>query len=152
MIQRIQTLYLALALIITGLLFTMDLAQLANETGLFTLTVDGIYSVNETNAMVMPAYALMALLITNLLLLFVTIFLYKKRILQIRLCGMGLALLAGLSGMIYYWGKTAAKELGAELSFSWAIVLPIIAMVLVFLAMKAIGKDEALIRSIDRIR
>lgn len=152
MIQRIQTLYLVLALIITGVLFTMDLAQLANETGLFTLTVDGIYSVDETNALVMPAYALMALLITNLLLLFVTIFLYKKRILQIRLCGMGLALLAGLSGMIFYWGKTASKELGAELSFSWAIVLPIIALVLVFLAMKAIGKDEALIRSIDRIR
>jgi ABC-type dipeptide/oligopeptide/nickel transport system permease subunit len=65
---------------------------------------------------------------------------------------MGLALLAGLSGMIFYWGKTASKELGAELSFSWAIVLPIIALVLVFLAMKAIGKDEALIRSIDRIR
>lgn len=152
MIQRIQTLYLVLALIITGVLFTMDLAQLANETGLFTLTVDGIYSVDETNALVMPAYALMALLITNLLLLFVTIFLYKKRILQIRLCGMGLALLAGLSGMIFYWGKTASKELGAELSFSWAIVLPIIALVLVFLAMKAIGKDEALIRWIDRIR
>lgn len=152
MIQRIQSLYLFLALIITGVLPTMDLAQLANETGLFTLTVEGIHSVNETNTLVMPAYALTALLITNLLLLFATIFLYKKRILQIRLSGMGLALLAGLSGMIFYWGKTGARELGAELSFSWAIVLPIIALVLVFLAMKAIGKDEALIRSIDRIR
>lgn len=152
MLQRIQTLYVLLAFAITAALFSMDLAQFANETGLFRLTADGIYTIDADNRLVMPTQALTILLVVAELLLLVIIFLYRKRILQIRLCGMSLGLLIGLSVMIYYFGKTASKELGAELSFSWAIVLPLIAMVFVFLAIKAIGRDEALVRSIDRIR
>lgn len=152
MLQRIQTLYLLLAFAITAALFSMDLAQFANETGLFRLTADGVYTIDADNRLVMPTQALTILLVVAELLLLVIIFLYRKRILQIRLCGMSLGLLIGLSVMIYYFGKTASKELGAELSFSWAMVLPLIAMVFVFLAIKAIGRDEALIRSIDRIR
>lgn len=152
MLQRIQTLYLLIAFAITAALFSMDLAQFANETGLFRLTADGIYTIDADNKLVMPTQALTILLVVAELLLLVIIFLYRKRILQIRLCGMSLGLLIGLSVMIYYFGKTASKELGAELSFSWAMVLPLIAMVFVFLAIKAIGRDEALVRSIDRIR
>lgn len=152
MIQRIQSLYLLVALVITSVLFSMDLAKLANETGLFRLTVDGVYSIDSEVRLVMPAYALTSLLIADVALLLIIIFLFRKRILQIRLAAMGMVLLAGLSGMIYYFGKTASKELGAELSFTWAIVLPLVSMVLVFMAIKAIGRDEALIRSIDRIR
>ncbi len=152
MLQRIQTLYLLIAFAITAALFSMDLAQFANETGLFRLTADGVYTIDADNRLVMPTHALTILLVVAELLLLVIIFLYRKRILQIRLCGMSLGLLIGLSVMIYYFGKTASKELGAEHSFSWAMVLPLIAMVFVFLAIKAIGRDEALIRSIDRIR
>lgn len=152
MLQRIQTLYVLIALGLTSILFYSDLALMANETGLFRLTFTGVFTIDAENQLVMPAHALLALLLVSTLLLLVIIFLYRKRILQIRLCGMVLGLLAGLSGMIYYFGKTASKELGTELSFTWAIVLPIISMVFIFLAIKSIGKDEALIRSLDRIR
>lgn len=152
MLQRIQSLYLLLALILTSLLFSMDLAQLANETGLFRLTFSGLYAIDAENKLIVSTYYISALLIISDLLLFIAIFLFSKRILQIRICGMLLALLAGLSGIIYYIGKTASKELGAELHFSWALVFPLIALIFVYLAIRAIGKDEALIRSIDRIR
>lgn len=152
MIQRIQSLYLLIALSAISILFFTDLAQFANENGLFRLIYDGVYAIDAENKMVMPAYALLSLLLVTILLLLVLIFMFRKRILQIRLSGMALGLLAGVWGMIYYFGKTASKELGAEHSFTWAMVLPLIAMVFVFFAIKAIGKDEALIRSLDRIR
>ncbi len=152
MIQRIQTLFLLIALALTSALLFMDLALLANETGLFKFKFNGIFAVDATNSLVMPTYALTILLVVTLTLLAFIIFLFSKRILQIRLCGIALGLLFGLSGLIYFLGKSASKELGAELSFSWAITLPLISMVFVFMAIKAIGKDEALIRSIDRIR
>jgi len=152
MIQRIQSLYLLVALAAISVLFFTDMAQFANENGLFRLIYDGVYAIDAESNMVMPAYALLSLLIATILLLLIVLFLYKKRILQIRLCGMALGLLAGIWGMIYYFGKTASKELGAEHSFTWAMVLPLVAMVFVYLSIKAIGKDEALVRSLDRIR
>jgi hypothetical protein len=38
------------------------------------------------------------------------------------------------------------------ISFKTGAVLPLVAIVIDWLAIRAIGKDEALIRSIDRIR
>ena len=152
MIQRIQTLYLLIALSAISILFFTDLALFANENGLFRLIYDGVYAIDAENKMVMPAYALLSLLVVTIILLVVVIFLFRKRIIQIRLSRMALGLLAGIWGMIYYFGKTASKELGTEHSFTWAMVLPLIGMVFVYFAIKAIGKDEALIRSLDRIR
>jgi hypothetical protein len=37
-------------------------------------------------------------------------------------------------------------------SFNIAVVFPLIAIILDYLAIRNIGKDEALVRSIDRIR
>jgi hypothetical protein len=40
----------------------------------------------------------------------------------------------------------------AQISFKISILFPIVAIILDYLAIRGIGKDEALIRSIDRIR
>jgi len=141
-----------MALAITAILFFTDLAIFTNENGLYRLAYDGVYAMDAENKLVMPAYALLTLLVATELLLLVVIFLYRKRILQIRLCGMGLGLLIGLWGMIYYFGKTASREMGTEHSFTWAMIVPLISLVLVYMAIKYIGKDEALVQSLNRIR
>jgi hypothetical protein len=41
---------------------------------------------------------------------------------------------------------------GAQISFKTGVVLPLVAIILDYLAIRGIKKDEALIRSIDRIR
>lgn len=154
MIQRIQSLFLLCALILTGSLFFLDLAQLATADSLYTLTNKGIVLTGATDIVqvAMPALALNLLLIVTVVVTTVSIFLYKRRLLQIRLCGLNLGLLLGVSVMIFFFGKMAASELNAELSFNWPLVAPLVSMVLVFLAIRAIGKDEALVRSLDRIR
>ncbi len=155
MIQRIQSLYLLIAAILTGSLFFLTMAEMASIKEVYELTWQGIYKTGavEMPELVMPAWALSILTVLATTLSLITLFIFKKRMVQIRLCSLNLGLLLGLSGMIFYMGKTGAKELGAsELSFNWPLVLPLVAMVLVFLALRAIGKDEALVRSMNRIR
>ncbi|NLA23333.1 MAG: DUF4293 domain-containing protein, partial [Bacteroidales bacterium] len=53
--------------------------------------------------------------------------------------------------MLLYLFMTG-KSLEAKVHFKIFIAFPIISAILLWLAMRAIGKDEALIRSIDRIR
>ena len=152
MIQRIQTVYLFLALLFTGSLFFLDMAQLASVDSTYLLNFQGLVEASKPTELLMPATALSILLALAVALTFITIFLYKKRLLQIRLCALNLGLHAGLSIMIFYFGKTAARDFQAELSFDWPLVLPLAALILIFLALRAIGKDEALIRSLNRIR
>lgn len=152
MIQRIQSVYLFFALIITGSLFFLNMAELATASEGYVLTYKGVFASGETSILALPALALNILLLMAVLITGVTIFLYKKRMLQIRLSALNMGLHAGLSVMIFYFGKMAAKELQAELSFNWPLVLPLISLILIFLAMRSIGKDEALIRSLNRIR
>lgn len=153
MIQRIQSLYLLLALLLIESLFFMDMALFASDNTNYILTHLGIFEITSKGMnMVMPSIALNILLWITSIALVVTIFLFKKRVLQIRIAGLSLGLLAGLTGLIFFFGKSGAKELSAELSFTWSIIFPIIAIVLVIMAIRAIGKDEALVKSLDRLR
>jgi hypothetical protein len=153
MIQRIQTVYLLLALFLTGDLFFINLANLASETATYNLLYSGIEEVSSIpSTTVMPANALTILLGMTVLLITIIIFMFKKRLLQIRIAGLTLGLLVGLSGLIFYFGKAGAKELAAEVSYTPAIVLPLIAIIFIIMAIRAIGKDEALVKSLDRIR
>lgn len=155
MIQRIQTVYLLLSAALTGSLLFLTIAHLTGDDGLYELTWRGLYQIEAGSnpELIMPTWALSILTAATTLLSLITLFLYKKRIVQIRLCALNLGLLAGLSGLIYFLGKSIGKEIGAtDISFNWPLVLPLVALVLTIMAIRAIGKDEALIRSLNRIR
>lgn len=87
-----------------------------------------------------------------LLITVVTIFLYKRRMLQIRLSTFNIILLVGLQGLMFYYIKMAQKAVTADFSFTFFFVFPIVSAILVFLALRAIARDEALVRSLDRLR
>ena len=154
MIQRKQTIYLLISVILTGTMFFIPLAKFVNTTGNYVLNLRGIYSTNATgaNSLEMGTYPLIILAGLATLISIITIALYKKRVLQIRLCGINTALLAGLTGFVFYFGHTISKAIEATVSYELCVVFPLIALVLNILALIAIGKDEALIKSLNRIR
>ena len=85
----------------------------------------------------------------------VNIFLFKKRQLQVRLCGIEGVLLLGVIVFIVIYYFLAERFLGAAVSsqvFGWASPMPIVSVILTLLAGRAIYKDEVLVRSLDRIR
>ena len=95
-------------------------------------------------------WALFAILLVVAVLAFVTIFLFKKRMLQIRLTIFSSVVLIGyylaLVGMVFM--------LADDTSFtpSWSVCLPFVAIILNWLAIRGIGADEALVKAYDRLR
>jgi len=131
MIQRIQTLFLLAA---TGLLFSMFFANMAyfnTET------------IKYTN---IPT--LLIMLIVTFTLSFITIFLYRHRILQIRISVLNSLIMLGFQGWILW--MFFSKETAS--AFSITAVFPIVAAILTFLAIRYIARDEAMVRSTSRLR
>lgn len=150
MIQRIQTVFLLVAVLLTGSLFFLNLADFGADQ--YKLIYRGIYPLAENSEVTMPTLALAILIAISTLAGLINIFLYKKRMLQIRLCGLNMGVMLGISVMIWYLGYQGGKELAVDVSYNLPLVFPLIGIVMLFLAMRAIGKDEALIKSMDRIR
>ena len=86
------------------------------------------------------------------LLACISIFLYKNRILQMKFCLFnGLMLLAFYPiFFLYLWVN--GKSLAATSSLAAALVIPLVAVILEYMAYRKINQDEQLVRSADRIR
>ncbi|SMO38222.1 protein of unknown function [Saccharicrinis carchari] len=153
MIQRIQTIYLLLALGFGVSMFFAPQITFAADT-LYMLNYKGINAIEAMeNSKSISAVALTILLGLTPIVSLSAILLYKKRLLQIRLCAANIGLLIGTTVLIYYFGTVGTKELPADdLSYHLSTVFPIVGAILNFLALRAIAKDEALVRSMDRIR
>ena len=147
MIQRIQTVYILLSAILIGLLLTLPFAEIAYNDQLYLFDIRGIIRNGTVQENGLPV----ALFIVLILLLHVfAVFIYKKRILQIRVLVFSILFMLGLFGLFYFFTYYSFDD--AQISFKTAVVFHLIAVILDYLAIRNIGKDEALIRSIDRIR
>ena len=152
MIQRIQSLYLlaAAALMITAVF--APLAYFVAGVEEFELYAFALKSETVSHStMYMGIIVALAAIVP-----LVTIFLFKNRQLQIRLCAVELVLLLGsiVFMAIYYYLSNrmfAQLEFHAQ-GFRIAIIFPLIAIILDYPAMRAIFHDEMLVRSLDRIR
>lgn len=152
MVQRIQTVYLLVATILIGSVFAYPLAELLGADGqLFIFKFNGLKIENEEGLYLLTIPPIILLGITTLIPL-VSVFLYKKRIIQMRLNSFNIILLIGYVGLNYYYIQNFSKQLDGVVSYQIAAIFPFIAAVITYLAIRAIGKDEALIRSMDRIR
>lgn len=144
MIQRIQSVYLAVAglLGIISLFFNLN-SKISEDGETITPFSHGYLSCDESSNIY---YGLLVIIIA--LVLFSTIFLYKKRKNQIMLSRISLALLIiNMTTFIYLF-----SSYGNNTNINFTSTFPIIQIILVFLALRAIKKDEELIRSVDRIR
>ncbi len=147
MIQRIQTVYIFISALLIVSLMKLTFAELSVNNELYTFVAKGIYNGEE---LIFNGIAIFVFIPVIALLHFLVIFLYKKRILQIRILVFSIVLLLGLFGLFFYFSYAGFD--GAKIAFKIPVVFPIVAAILDFLAIRAIGKDEALIRSLNRIR
>ncbi len=135
MLQRIQSLYLLVAAVCSGVLsFT---------TYLLVLEGTVVYAIDSISYV--------ALFQGSALLSLISIFLFKSRQTQFVLGRLNIILNFILLGLFVFRllnlpGGPANPEKGIGL------LLPIFSIVLLALANKAIKKDEALVKSVDRLR
>lgn len=137
MLQRIQTIYLILAFVATGVLpFVFPLWIIA----------DG----KEYYFMHNQLYIVLFGLSTTLSLL--SIISYKKRQNQFVMGRLNIILNLILLGLFVYRSLNLSGETPAVSEKGIGMFLPIVAIVLLVLANKAIKKDEDLVKSVDRLR
>lgn len=156
MLQRIQSLYLLVALVSVLLLFFIPLAEVMSpDSQLFHIRISGIFRISHEEAELINNYwwPLLILVIVILFLITSAIFLYRKRILQMRFCILTILLSAGLIGLLFYQMSYAFRSIGVmEHQYRLTLIMPLIIIISAGLAFRAIQKDEELVRSIDRIR
>lgn len=152
MIQRIQTVYLLLSALCMYLTFVFDYATLDLVTEKLQFNNSGIIF-QEKNLISIP-FSIVAALIGTLSL--GTIFLFRKRQLQLRLGRLSYILHLFVIVAIFFAADNAVKALPApeavRVSYDVGFYLPVAALAFLFLANRSIKKDEELVRSLDRLR
>lgn len=154
MLQRIQSLYLLVAFALLVAVNFFPLAWIKVGDDLLTLSSLGVevgsgaeYAGTEIFAWLLPVISVVAIAFT--VLAFVG---YKNRISQMKRC-----VYAILSIIAYYVAFGAAiwdlQQVAGEFpNPALAGEFPLIALIFIFLAGRAIKRDEDLVRSVDRIR
>lgn len=153
MLQRIQTVYLLIIVALTVAMLFLPLAVLQSSDQLLLFDAFGVSTMTAQPELIYPTWGLFALTAIIALLAFLTIFLFKKRMLQIRICIFNGLLMLGIYGMVAFFIWNLKGQMG-EVTFSikFALSFPIISLILDYLAIRNIGADEALVRSLDRLR
>lgn len=147
MIQRIQTIYLLISAILVGLLLALPFAEIAKDGVIYLFNFKGILldGTLKENGLAIPILIVLILAFHGF-----AIFSFKNRIKQVRIVVISMLLILCLLGLFFFY--TYYSFSGAVISFKISIVFPLIAIILDYLAIRGISKDEALIRSLDRIR
>lgn len=154
MLQRIQTVYLLIITVLTALMLFMPLAVLQTGDAFFNFDVFGVNTISPEPELIYPTWGLFVLTALISLLALITIFLFKKRMLQIRFCVFNAILMLGFYGFFGYLIYVMKQQYGADLSVSvrFALSFPLISLILDYLAIRNIGADETLVRSLERLR
>jgi hypothetical protein len=143
MIQRIQTVYLLLTSVISGvLIFVFNLWETIKQE----IFVVDLFSREAITLKVIPF-----MFFASALLALIAIFLFKNRKLQFVFGRIIILINLFLLGLLIYLslnlsGEASVSEKGI------GMFLPVLAILFIVLANKAIKKDEDLVKSVDRLR
>lgn len=136
MIQRIQSVWLLLAAIAAALTFKLEYFSGIN------LQHPVLYKITAAEN-----FPILLLTVAVSALALITIFLYKNRTLQLRLCVLGIVLEAVLIFLYYTQVKTYTDG-----TYSiWAILHGLVVL-LFFLAARGISRDKKIINDSNRLR
>jgi hypothetical protein len=152
MIQRIQTLFFLLSALAAGLmLFNPLLGIDLPDGGRAILFADGVKDAGS-GKVVVQAFPLLALIAIITLISIVTVFLYKKRMLQMRLTVYNLVLLVGLIVLGYYYARQGVKETGGTMELTYYTIMPVVAFILSLLGWRGVRRDYLMLKAVERIR
>lgn len=135
-IQRWQSVFLLLSAVMMGI---------------FTFTPFAQVSIDNTTLCISSHNSSIPYLVLNILidiLTLISIFLYKnlKQQKSITLITILLTIASIVSGILL------AKSIGSDVNWNWTCCLPILSIILLFMAHSRMRADERLLKSYDRIR
>ena len=149
MIQRKQTVFLFLAAVFGVLALCMQLATVSYE-GLTTYRIFSLCAIWQRGARSFVPSPLFILMLLSTTLSVCTIFIYKRRPLQAKLCMVNIFVI-----LLWYISMiVVSKQLSPDaMNFQMEIAssFPAVMAILLFMARKGILADEKLVSAADRI-
>ena len=168
MIQRIQTIYLILTIVFTFLLIKFPVIEnVLRASEEYRENVENLFSQSEPSSLsgkkeyamintihLYNVWQLLTLAILSILVSCATIYYFKKRPLQIKLCAVNLLIIICFYIILGWYYGTLQPEFpaNATVSLKWTVIIPAVNIALIGLAVRAILKDEALVKATDRLR
>lgn len=151
MIQRKQTIFLLLALIALIACLCMRLGAWEPKGMGADTVLTNFCLIDGSGTWSFSAIPLAIILLLSVVIAGAAIFCFKNRPLQAKLCTTGILAMVVWTG---YAGAYVLTGAPADMTFhlGYGCVLPLVALVLFWLARRGILADEALVRSADRIR
>lgn len=183
MIQRIQSFYLVLVVVGIVLMFQFPIAtytattpngdisaalQLTNTKSIQTDDMMDYHFVGDDTVTMPGKWILSVVSILVGAISLVCIFLYKNRVLQMRVVAFAFLFNVVLIFLIFFWAINGTGGNGGYLKalqdlhittdtiavnmWTPGTIIPIVTLVLLYLAQRAIKKDEMKVRAADRLR
>ncbi len=150
MIQRVQSVYLALAILLLVLSCCMPLATFTPADMQFPLRMHALVVVsNGTIVSWLPTTLLTIIIVTEVLLV-TALLSYKRRRRQMTLCSIATAL--ECLWIVAYVLLCIDYHSYGTVRVTVAAAFPVVAIVVTVLARRGVKRDEALVRAADRIR
>ena len=150
MIQRIQTVYLLLAVAALLACLCLPIGCLEPQ-GMGTATLwYNLGLLGEQGFVTHPIPFVGLVVAAGFSLL--TIFQYRRRALQMRLCVVGIVLCLLWYGYYAFSALASLPTGGVTFHLRFAACLPLVAIILLALARRGVKADDKLVKSMDRIR
>lgn len=157
MIQRIQSIFLLLA---SGASFSMFGLPFADIEGVQGGTVAGLNVLEDLVFNLQDNIGLLILAIVTGGIAFLTIFLFKNRTLQMKLCTLTIVaniILVVLAGVLFYQemdliDTVKNTDTSYYMDVEYGVLAPFLAIIFTVLANRGIKKDDKLVKSMDRLR
>ena len=152
MIQRIQSVYLLLVTILLVVAICLPVGQYIGMDGVTTHIFKPL-GVTLANGTFQSTWGLFGILLLSAIIAFCTIFLFRNRMLQVRMTIFSSLLLIGYYIAFFVFMFMLKNDLDAmNFQLGWALCLPVICIILNYLAFRAIYRDELMVKAADRLR
>jgi hypothetical protein len=160
MIQRVQTIYLFFTAVLTGLTAFFDLAiYYSADIEIYKYNIFEVVAIGYGESFVPGNWIVQVVLVAiSMLLALFIIFKYKNRKLQLKLGQLNYLFLVSIVLSVYFSVKNLANllplsEIENLKPVYWiGFYMPVAAIAFQFLANRGIKKDEALVKSVERLR
>ncbi len=156
MLQRIQSVLLAIVVVLGVVFSFIPVLEFSGYESTYLMNAYKTIKIltGEVVAKNMGVGVLQGLVI---LISVIVIFLFKNRGLQMKLAKLNILLLALQIAAIVFYSDTARTAIGANagdviVSYKFGCIIPVISLILTYLAIRFIKKDDELVRSADRLR
>ncbi|MDB4534502.1 DUF4293 domain-containing protein [Vicingaceae bacterium] len=157
MIQRIQTIFLALVVLLGITASFLPVMNFTSEGVTYTMNLYKTVLAEDLSNILTKNMGVGAMQGIVILVALAAIFLFKNRSLQIKIGKLIILLIAFQIAAIVMYSDTVKSLLGDTpeeiiVGFNAGAVIPVLSLIFAYLAVRFIKKDDKLVRSADRLR